>query len=210
MAFEQTRDLRSFAQDSKRTKEQKEKWSRGSRPSHGCKVDPFHPSSFLTGSESQQEKVRPERLSHRTHVTASNVVKPRASPQWPYNNPGHSRAKVDAIVELQDSSNVSRSLHELLPSPYNMRKMSVTDNILYSFDRAETPGKPLSLDIFVKANPKETEKFVEKEYEILDNNGDALKGRKARRNLRRKGAMPMEQESDIIEDDGFEIIGREG
>lgn len=118
----------------------------------------------------------------------------------------HSRAKIDARAELQDMSNVSRSLHELLPSPQVRRSFNISDNILYSFDRSDSPGRPLTLDAFVKTNPKETEKFVEKEYEILDNNGDALKGRKARQNLRRKNnALPV-GEPDIIEDDGFELV----
>lgn len=83
---------------------------------------------------------------------------------------------------------------------------SVTDGFLYSFDRTDTPGQPLSLDVFVKTNTKETEKFVEKEYEILDYNGDALTGRKARRNLRRQNQGPSAEEPAIIEDDGFELI----
>jgi hypothetical protein len=86
------------------------------------------------------------------------------------------------------------------------RKPSISDNFLYSFDRTDTPGKPLSLDIFVKTNPKETEKFVEKEYEILDHNGDALKGRKARRNLRQRNHQGHADEPDALEDDGFELI----
>lgn len=93
-----------------------------------------------------------------------------------------------------------------MPSPQAQRSFSIADNVLYSFDRAETPGKPLTLDVFVKTNPKETEKFVEKEYEILDQNGDALKGRKARQNLRRRGPVPAAEESDIMEDDGFELV----
>ncbi len=84
--------------------------------------------------------------------------------------------------------------------------MSVTDNFLYSFDRTETPGKPLSLDVFVKTNPRETEKFVEKEYEILDANGEALKGRKARRNLRQQSPHANGGEVGIIEDEGFELV----
>lgn len=108
------------------------------------------------------------------------------------------------MEELSDPA-ISRSLIDLLPSPSRIRKPSVTDGFLYSFDRTDTPGKPLSLDIFVKTNPKETEKLVEKEYEILDYNGDALKGRRARRNLRRQDLAPAEEPA-IIEDDGFELV----
>lgn len=120
--------------------------------------------------------------------------------------PNHSRAKVDAMEELSDPA-ISRSLIDLLPSQNRIRKPSVsTDGFLYSFDRTDTPGKPLSLEVFVKTNPKETEKFVEKEYEILDNNGDALKGRKARKNLRRQNQSFTTEEPAIVEDDGFELV----
>ncbi|KAI1780171.1 hypothetical protein F4818DRAFT_167987 [Hypoxylon cercidicola] len=206
MAFEQTRDLRSSAQESKRFKEHSEKWSRGSRPLAGCQINVWD-GSVMSGGESQLEKTRPERSFNHYRLTTQNIVKPRGSGQVRHDLPGsYSRAKIDALAELQDPSNVSRSIHDLLPSSDTRRKLSVSDNILYSFDRAESPGKPLTLDVFVKANPKETEKFVEKEYEILDNNGDALKGRKARQNLRRKNHTPASQESDIIEDEGFELV----
>ncbi|KAI1496925.1 hypothetical protein F5X99DRAFT_46818 [Biscogniauxia marginata] len=208
MAFDQARDLRSFAQDSKRIKDHKEKWSRGSRPSAGCKYLWHEPDTILTGSDSQREKIRPEPLAYSYRLPTQNIVKPRGNARIRHDMPqNHSRAKVEALAELQDTSYTSRSLHDLMSSPQNRRKLSASDNILYSFDRADTPGKPLSLDIFVKSNPKETEKFVEKEYEILDNNGDALKGRKARRNLRRgKNNASVAEEPEIIEDDGFELV----
>ncbi|KAI0482156.1 hypothetical protein GGR56DRAFT_172906 [Xylariaceae sp. FL0804] len=197
MAFEQTRDLRSGAQDSKRNKEHREKWSRGSRPSAGCKSSWEEPDIVFTGSESQREKMRPERFARRTRLPPQNVVKPRGS---------QPRAKIDALTEVQDPSNISRSLHDLMPSPRRTRKLSVGDNFLYSFDRQDTPGKPLSLDIFIKANPKETEKLVEQEYTVLDGNGDALTGRKARHNLRRQNHASTTSEPEIVEDDGFELI----
>ncbi|KAI0021644.1 hypothetical protein F4780DRAFT_273840 [Xylariomycetidae sp. FL0641] len=209
MAFEQSRDLRSFAHESNRVKDQKQKWSRGSRPSPGCSADWVDSTIITGGSESQRAKKRPERYSHSLRAERSlNIVKPRGSAHTRHDLPqSHSRAKVDAMWELSDPTNVSRSIHDLMPSPQQRRKMSVSDNFLYNFDKAESPGKPLSLDIFVKTNPKETEKFVEKEYEILDNNGDALKGRKARRNLRRKNnASSAAPEVEIMEDDGFELV----
>ena len=145
-------------------------------------------------------------LTHRSHrCQTHNVVKFRkgridyAIPQ------SHSRAKCEAIAELNDPSNVSRSIHEMLPS-HSGRRTSEVDNILYSFDRSETPGKPLSLDVFVKTNPRETEKLVEKEYEILDGNGEPLRGRKARRDLRRKSPKPIAEEPGTIDDDGFELV----
>lgn len=82
------------------------------------------------------------------------------------------------------------------------------DNVLYNFDRADSPGRPLTLEVFVKKTGRDTEKLVEKEYEVLDVNGDALKGRKARRNLRggvRSGAKSTDQEAEVDED-GFELV----
>jgi hypothetical protein len=119
----------------------------------------------------------------------------------------YSRPKAGVVVELQDPSNMSRSLHELLPSPYNRRKMSVADNFLYSFDKSESPGKPLSLEVFVKTDTKQTEKFVEKEYEILDYNGDPVKGRKALKDVHRGKMMaPPVEEDGLLEVDGFELV----
>ncbi|KAI1441077.1 hypothetical protein F5Y02DRAFT_422368 [Annulohypoxylon stygium] len=207
MAFEQTRDLRGSAQDSKRFKEHAEKWSRGYRHLPGSKpvVDNELTGEYhYAGSASQRERFRPWMpTSHSRRWHEQNVVKPREgrfesrTSAW--------RAKIDAQAELNDPNNISRSLHELIPSS-SRRNSSISDNIMYSFDRSESPYKPLTLDVFVKTNPKETEKFVEKEYEILDNNGDALKGRKARQNLRRKNRAASAEEPDVIEDDGFELV----
>lgn len=106
---------------------------------------------------------------------------------------------------MNDPSNTTRSIYEMLSSPVE-RRASGSDNFLYSFDRTETPGKPLSLEVFLKTNPRETEKLVEKEYEILDGNGEALKGRKARRDLRRQSPHAIVEEPGTIEDEGFELI----
>ncbi|KAI1466674.1 uncharacterized protein F4812DRAFT_61421 [Daldinia caldariorum] len=205
MAFDQARDLRSFAQDSKRFKQHVEKWSRGSRPSAGCKYNRSD-DTIITGSQSQREKLRPEGLNHHSNRLANqNIVKPRDKDRYHLRS-SYSRVKIDTLQELHDPSNISRSLYDLLPSPQSRRSSIVSDNVLYSFDRVDSPGRPLTLDAFVKTNPKETEKFVEKEYEILDQNGDALKGRKARQNLRRRNHASAAQEPDIIEDDGFELV----
>lgn len=101
---------------------------------------------------------------------------------------------------------MSRSLRDLLPSPHAQRKDSVSDDFLYSFDQTESPGKPLSLDVFVKTNTKETEKFVEKEYEILDYNGDPVKGRRALKDLHRGKTAPPTGEPELVEDEGFELV----
>ena len=81
-----------------------------------------------------------------------------------------------------------------------------SDNVLYSFDRADTPGRPLTLDVFVKTTGRETERLVEREYEVLDENGQSLKGRNARRVLRRGGTSDGDIDKGGLEDDGFELI----
>lgn len=84
------------------------------------------------------------------------------------------------------------------------------DNVLYSFDRADSPGRPLTLEVFVKKTGRDTEQFVEKEYEILDANGDALKGRRARRHLRggaNSGARPTDEELEEDEDEFVLVPG---
>ncbi|TGJ83884.1 hypothetical protein E0Z10_g4868 [Xylaria hypoxylon] len=205
MAFEQTRDLRSVAHDTKRVKDHSHKWERGNRPSPGVNTL-WGCSELLTGSESQQEKVRPERLRTGKHIPSPNINKNNGGhvgqkfPQRFWHTKAHTRA------ELQDPSNMSRSLHELLPSPLSQRRQSVSDDFLYNFDKAESPGKPLSLDVFVKTNTRETEKFVEKEYEILDYNGDAVKGRKALKDLHRGKTVPAAEEAKFVEDEGFELV----
>lgn len=121
---------------------------------------------------------------------------------------GRVRAKLYAKREINDAS--SRSVSELPPISPLVRRLSAADSgVLYSFDRAETPGRPLTLDIFVKGpTGRDTERFVEKEYEILDANGEPLKGRKARRNLRHAATDVggADQGDDAEEDDGFELV----
>jgi hypothetical protein len=119
---------------------------------------------------------------------------------------GRVREKLHAARELDDPS--SRSLSELPPiTPSLMRRMSAADNVLYSFDRNDTPGRPLTLDIFVKGpTARDTERFVEKEYEILDGNGEALKGRKARHNLRQTVTDLELANEEHAEVDGFELL----
>lgn len=67
--------------------------------------------------------------------------------------------------------------------------------------------------MYVKTNPKTTERFVEKEYEIVDTNGDLLKGRKARRDLRKSAGGPSAAERPATasthiddDDDDFELL----
>ncbi len=114
---------------------------------------------------------------------------------------GRVRNKISAKDEIRDAS---RSIIDMLPSA---RQNSVSDGFLYSFDRTDSPAHVLSLDVFVKSTERGTEKLVEKEYEILDDNGDAVRGKKARQTLRKSASNPIEvvRTSDD-EDDDFELV----
>lgn len=115
------------------------------------------------------------------------------------------RNKVSAKEEIDEAS---RSVLDYLPSSPRQQLPNPMDNVLYSFDRSDSPGRPLTLEVFVKTTGRETEKFVEKEYEVIDGNGDMLKGRKARRNLRRgaaAGGKSADEELEVDED-GFELV----
>lgn len=115
---------------------------------------------------------------------------------------GRVRERIHLNDEIKETS---RSIADILPRYPLTRRLSAADHVLYSFDRAETPGKPLGLDVFVKKSGRETEKLVEKEYEVLDGNGEALKGRKARRHLRKVASDPAASQT-TEEDDGFELV----
>jgi hypothetical protein len=83
--------------------------------------------------------------------------------------------------------------------------MSFSDHVLYSFDQSDTPGKPMSLEVFVKQpTGRDTERLVEKEYEILDENGEPLKGRKAR-NILRKSGSDLAKDEPVVDED-FELV----
>lgn len=140
-------------------------------------------------------------MGHHTK-RSTNLVKMRSN--W-NNSPGLFRTKLHAKSEINEAN---RYLGDLPPTtaPALVRRQSAGENVLYSFDRLDTPGRPYTLDFFVKApTARDTEKFVEKEYEILDTHGQALKGRKARRELRHGHADAGAQDA-IVEDEGFELV----
>lgn len=115
------------------------------------------------------------------------------------------RHKVSAKEEIDEAS---RSVLDYLPGSPRQQVPNPMDNVLYSFDRVDSPGRPLTLEVFVKTTGREMEKFVEKEYEVIDANGDMLKGRRARRSLRRGAAAGGKSADDEFEvdEDGFELL----
>lgn len=203
------RDVRSANLEWKRTKDSSTKWSFGARPGAGCAVD-YSTLEATGGSESQRAKSRPRgKWSDNSHWTTNtkrehNINKlTRGNWDMPA---GRVRNAMNARQEVHDAS---RSIPELLPSmTLDGSQATASDGPLYSFDRTDSPGRPLALDIFVKpATARDTERFVEKEYEIVDGNGQTLKGRKARRNLRKSGSdLPDQGDVDVGQDEEFELV----
>lgn len=132
------------------------------------------------------------------------------------------RTRVHVLAELEAATAGNTATADLtssypLPSPSLARSLSASNpDVLYSFDRADTPGRPLTLEVFVKksggggggAAGRETERLVAREYEVLDESGEAVRGRRARALLRRgetgKGGVDGGEGGE--EDDGFELV----
>lgn len=207
-AAQYERDLRGANKESKRAKDSRIKWRYGATNSNDCShlyCNCF--AKVLESSESQpaQKLVPRGRFAQQqTHKRMPNVVK--------INRPGRyncERApRVKVAASAHEEMEAGRDMADL-PSPGAIspsQQMSFSDHILYSFDRSETPGRPLTLDVFVKEpTTRDTERLVEKEYEIVDENGQSLKGRAARRNLR-KSASNLADGDDAVDESGFELV----
>ncbi|CCF45224.1 hypothetical protein CH063_03545 [Colletotrichum higginsianum] len=190
------RDLRSAHQDYKRTKDSQSKWSNGARPLAGCRLD-WTTLEAVGGTEQQRAKTRPRgKNSETSHhkKTQHNVTKFRSHWELP-----HGRVQSAARAKEQIKDPLSRSVMEMAPSQEGWKNLPASEDWKYSFDRIESPNRPLTLDVFIKTTGRETERMVEKEYEILNENGQILKGRKARQSLRQDGLR-------IAEDDGFQLV----
>ncbi|KAK4145850.1 uncharacterized protein C8A04DRAFT_26329 [Dichotomopilus funicola] len=222
------RDLRSANKEWRRGKDSSVKWSHGSRNLSGVymslygDVNPSAPEHMLS-------KQRPEkRHSERNHTpkTSQNIVKARSAWDMPAARrrvQSHTLTELDAAIKRSDlpSPSVARTrTHSLsLSSSFPSLTPAPDAGVLYSFDRTDTPGRPLTLEVFVKPGSGrkagggaggETEKLVEREYEVLDGNGEAVRGRRARAVLR-KGASgsgkEKEEEGKGKEvEDGFELL----
>ncbi|GAB1318847.1 hypothetical protein MFIFM68171_09057 [Madurella fahalii] len=207
------RDLRSARKEWKRTKDSNAKWSNGSRHLPGISFniygDVVHGAN---ASASHLAKQRPSKQSaSNPYKTDKNLTKCR--PSWEVPD-ARLRSKLFAKMELRDAA----SFPPLdSPTPLARRFSSsagaasptaAPDNFLYSFDRTESPGRPLTLGVFVKApTSRETERLVEREYEVLDENGEALKGKRARRVLRAGGGSGVgDGDREGVEDEGFELV----
>ncbi|KAK4043349.1 hypothetical protein C8A01DRAFT_43664 [Parachaetomium inaequale] len=201
------RDLRSANKEWRRGKDSAVKWSHGRRHLTGISFcDDGRIENGATAPEHMWAKSRPEKRPdrrptkwHHFTKTTYNIAKPRSISDMPSSR---RRAVSHAQTEIDDaatSSPLDLSLTSpTVPSLTRTPSASTGDaGVLYSFDRADTPGRPLTLEVFVKnTSGKETERLVEKEYEVLDGNGEAVRGRRARAVLRKGGSVEAEKESE--------------
>ena len=191
------RDLRSADREFKRNRDFAAKWMYGARPlnDHIMPAGPGEKHSELWHGKSPI-LVRPyKKTSEWSHTPkkSQNINKGGANFHLPaarIRSAGHPKE------ELQDAS-LARSLVDLLPTGQGRRATNDAPSVVES---ADVPFTPQPLSIFVKITGRETENLVEKEYEVLDDNGQPLKGRKARYNLRHGNSK------NIREDEGFELL----
>ncbi|KAK3398589.1 hypothetical protein B0T20DRAFT_479346 [Sordaria brevicollis] len=224
------RDLRSSHKEWKRTKDSSSKWASGTRDLPGVKKswsmtgellsNQHHPNQMIKSRPAR--KVRDACGCEYPKQSSRNMYKLRGGNVGYHsiNFPKLFAAKDIRYGDDVDYSTPSRTTTRSSPSVTTSKNLfaSITsastqaeDNFLYSFDEDSTPGfsrTALTLENFVKTDDRKTEKFVEKEYEILDANGEALKGRKAkRRGLRVPGGgASQDKGEEVEEDEGFELV----
>ncbi|KAF8851509.1 hypothetical protein BDZ45DRAFT_750619 [Acephala macrosclerotiorum] len=216
------KDIRSAGLGFKRDKEHNQKWSNGSRPSPGVRIN--WNDEFTCGSEAQRAKVRPMKqwsLPSKSH--ANKVPKPHG-----HYDQARQLHKADALVDANDhtTSVLSKSLLELLPQHANNTnspiQTAVRDaDILYSFDnKGPSPsaaGRKVELGNLVeiaeqKWVAEQTEKIVKGEYEVLDNYGETtmLASKKKNKSPKQKATILKSEPSTVksLVDDGedFELI----
>jgi hypothetical protein len=188
-------DVRSIDRDFKRGRDLASKWSNGARPSPGCYLYLTSMTVCGGGSDGQRHKVRPQQKKRAT----------RFREEWQ-----SSAGLSEAINEAHDyapgpSPNVGRRASSSLElgqaskqghdGPFETNATTTLSGV---------PLQPIALDVFVKTPGQETEKLVRKEYEILDSEDKALKGRKARETLRGRPVV-TDLTQTIIEHD-FELV----
>ncbi|KAK3292341.1 uncharacterized protein B0H64DRAFT_445280 [Chaetomium fimeti] len=180
------RDLRSANKEWRRGKDSNVKWAHGSRYLAGIDRNSCD-DTFRTGATAPDHMFakcrpnkRPSEAYHRAKMS-QNIVKTRSASEMP---PARRRSKMHCQTEIEAASLPVDLPRGLFPAPATAP--SADAEVLYSFDRADTPGRPLTLEVFVKNTAgRDTERLVEREYEVLDGNGDAVSGRRARAVLRR-------------------------
>jgi len=202
-------DNRSEDYEFKRDKQHTAKWAMGIRPSGG--VYTTVQNTPLTGSPEQQAKTRPEKKwSERdpNFKCHANLTKnPKA---WSKKGLATGRAfrQQDAKYDASTlSPTLSKSLFEDLPSgnsSQNARTPPVDSGITYSFDAKSSPRNAVGLDSLVEKAEREfltreTEKLVNKEYEVLDHEGEPIL-KKGKKGSHLQAAVVLDEE------DGWERV----
>ncbi|KAK4181850.1 hypothetical protein QBC36DRAFT_563 [Triangularia setosa] len=197
------RDLRHSAKERKRVKDHNTKWQHGSRFLSGVVTqgwyDQVEPVKY--SNDSHIAKMKPEKRyldryhQYRKVTVGQNIVKGRSSWDTPDSAIKNRLAKDINAADLNDFNT-------------NIPSFAPQDDFLYSFDRQDSPDRPVTLEVFVKARntQKETEKLVEKEYEVVDGNGEAVKGRKAKKVLKSGTSERKEENEPVVVEGGFELI----
>lgn len=194
------RDLRN--KERKRYKDSAMKWSFGSRPLTGCRLDWATGEVYGGNDDIHRSKARPRGKASNQYGSS-----PKKVPNITKLTGGHCvpSGRVRTIHALEEIQETSRSVAELLLPPTQARQIHSESDVLYSYDRDDTPSDLRTLGGFVMApTDRAMERLVEREYEILDVHGNALKGRKARRTLRNAKSADLT----IAEDDDFEVVSR--
>ncbi|KAH6856715.1 hypothetical protein B0I37DRAFT_81263 [Chaetomium sp. MPI-CAGE-AT-0009] len=187
------RDLRSANKEWRRSKDSSVKWAHGSRYLAGIEVKyGFYDGELGNGATApahmfakSRPNKRPSELNHHSKLS-QNIIKTRSAHDMPA---ARRRSKMHCQTEIEAATgpavDLPRGGSSLFAAAPTVAPAADAD-VLYSFDRADTPGRPVTLEVFVKnTTGRDTERLVEREYEVLDANGDAVRGRRARAVLRR-------------------------
>ncbi|KAL2120621.1 hypothetical protein VTJ04DRAFT_4648 [Mycothermus thermophilus] len=229
---EYDRDLRAARTEWKHHKDHVEKWAHGSRYLYGVKTFNGQPMRSEALSKAQLEKSRPAKVRNNGTVKTHNIVKPFGRHMY-VTPPSRQRVACHVFAEMHDAADLyDRGFHpnstRKQPSASDIiaRRNSLSasasaasgDPFIYSFDRTTSPNAPLSLEVFIKPASQnrhrvggDTERLVEREYEVVDENGQAVRGRKVRTLLRKEergrlGKGKGKEEEGGGEDEGFELI----
>ncbi|RDW64062.1 hypothetical protein BP5796_10564 [Coleophoma crateriformis] len=220
------RDFRSSSVSFKRDKNHSSKWNLGVRPSAGVQIN-WVSGEYKSGSEAQQAKIRPQKISNSDFKSHQNKTPKTTSINVSYAQDavsGRLHRKVDAIVDAREhtGSPLSKSLFDLLPTHKNTTESAVNvvkdewavPGVLYSYDNngasPNSNGRSVDLGCLVEQAEKkwkneQTEKIVRGEYEVLDLEGESTVLPKA------KGKKSPKQKVQVVKDvvddeDGFELI----
>jgi hypothetical protein len=221
-AIQHDRDLRSARTDYKRNKDQLAKWEHGARGFHVSEYS--GKTVFSQGPLEEDDIVRGLKpckpLVRYWVMPNSNIQKPFRGNRTNLPTARH-RETSQALKELQESRGMTTSEILLQAPAHSPQTPAVAfpdtpDNpdtpadFVYSFDN-NSPQTALTLDAFIKApSVRDTEKMIKNEYEVVDANGEAVHGRKARQVLREAAASssPVTKPKliEVVDEDDFELV----